>query len=203
MRQGENCVGCIASDDFERRPAKHLFGLGVPLRDVTGPVHRDHRVKGCIDNQAGAGLILVQRRFHFRSFNEEPDLASGSAQCFQQIPIFGLRFSAEKLHDTVDIGPKPNRKSAGCVQHAHDVDGGARKHGISCHILHPERFSTGPTGSWQIRSGRERLLPTASQELLHHGRVDRPVLHTHDRLPIVLHPPEETDLPIKTDHNRL
>jgi hypothetical protein len=40
-------------------------------------------------------------------------------------------------------------------------------------------------------------LPTSSHELLHHRGINRPVLCADNGSPVVLHPPEQTNMPIE------
>ncbi len=74
-------VGRIPPDGLKPGPSEDLFRLGVPLRDTAVVIHGHDRIKSRVDDQAGAGLVLMQRRFHFSPLDEETDLASGRAQC--------------------------------------------------------------------------------------------------------------------------
>ena len=80
MGRRKDSVGYVAPDHLTRGPAKNLFGLGVPFGNSACAIHRNHGVEGRVDHQAGAGLVLMQRRFDFSSLDEKTDLPPDRAQ---------------------------------------------------------------------------------------------------------------------------
>lgn len=55
----------------------------------------------------------------------------------------------------------------------------------------------------KIGPRRVRFLPTSVQKLLYDHRISGPVMRAENGSPVVLHPPEQTDMPIEIHDNCL